>query len=62
MSDVSMIYFKSVQEMKQATNLVVGDFVQTLGFYKIGDCGEAKEFAIWYLSCFWTCLQDSINC
>ncbi len=42
MSDVSMIYFKSVQEMKQATNLVVGDFVQTLGFYKIGDCGEAN--------------------
>ena len=42
MLDVSMRYFKTVQEMKQATNLVAGDFVQTLGFHKVGDCGDAN--------------------
>lgn len=37
-----VLAYDTVADMKEATNLVNGSFVQTYGFYSVGDKGEAK--------------------
>ena len=37
-----LLVYNNVEEMKEATNVTVGSFLQTYGYYEVGDGGSAR--------------------